>query len=101
MKAHRIPNKRLWTSAQDTRIKRLRAEGATWDEIAVDLGLTRWLVIERDRRVGARLPPPDFIASPDHPDRDPLPAGHARTWGAMNANTVLVKEPYPLPMFRR
>lgn len=96
-----MPDKRPWTIAQDTRIKRLRAEGATWNEIAEDLGLSRGIVIERGRRLGARLPPPDFVPLPDHPNRDPLPAGHARTWGAMNADTVLASEPYPLAMFRR
>lgn len=96
-----MPQKRLWTSAQDARIKRLRAEGANWDTIADDLGLTRWAVIERGRRIGARLPPPDFVPMLDEPGRDPLPAGHPRTWGAMNASTSLANEPYPLPMFRR
>lgn len=96
-----MPQKRLWTSAQDARIRRLRAEGATWETIADDLGLSRWTVIERGRRIRARLPPPDFVAVLDDPGRGPLPAGHARTWGAMNAGTVLAGEPYPLPMFRR
>lgn len=96
-----MPQKRLWTSAQDARIRRLRAEGATWDIIAEDLGLTRWIVIERGRRIRARLPPPEFVPLLDDPGRDPLPAGHARTWGAMNAGTMLANEPYPLPIFRR
>lgn len=96
-----MPQKRLWTSAQDARIRRLRAEGATWEAIAEDLGLTRWIVIERGRRIKARLPPPEFVPVLDSPGRDPLPAGHPRTWGAMNAGTALANTPYPLPMFRR
>jgi hypothetical protein len=96
-----MPQKRFWTSAQDTRIRRLRAEGATWEAIAEDLGLTRWVVIERGRRIHARLPPPEFVVVLDEPGRDPLPAGHVRTWGAMNAGTTLAQEPYPLPIFRR
>lgn len=96
-----MPQKFNWTSAQDTRIRRLRAEGASWDRIAAELGLNRWAVIARGRRIGARLPPPDHTAPPDDPGREPLPAGHARTWGAMNAGTVLADEPYPLPMFPR
>lgn len=96
-----MPQKRIWTSAQDARIRRLRAEGATWEAIAEDLGLTRWIVIERGRRIRARLPPPEFVAVLDPPDRDPLPAGHTRTWGAMNAGTTLANTTYPLPMFRR
>jgi hypothetical protein len=100
-KDRRRPRKRLWASAQDVCIRRLRAEGATWETIAEDLGLTRWIVIARDRRRRDRLPPPTFVAVRDDPGCAPLPAGHVRTWGAMNAGTALAHEPYPLPMFRR
>ncbi len=96
-----MPVKFNWTHAQDTRIRRLRGEGATWDAIAASLGLGRWTVIERGRRIGARPPPPEFVPPPDDPNRDPLPAGHPRTWGVMNAGTVLADEPYPLPDRRR
>jgi hypothetical protein len=92
-----MPVKLIWTNAQDTRIRQLRSEGANWDAIAAALHLTRWTVIERGRRIGARPPPPDFAAAPDDPWRDPLPAGHARTWGAINAGTILADEPYPTP----
>jgi hypothetical protein len=92
-----MPAKLLWTDAQDTRIRRMRSEGVTWDAIATSLGLTRFAVIERGRRIGARPPPPGFTAVIDDPQRDPLPAGHPRTWGAMNARTVLANEPYPRP----
>jgi hypothetical protein len=92
-----MPLKLLWTDAQDTRIRRLRAEGAPWDLIAVTLCLNRSAVIERGRRIGARSPPPEFVPPPDDPDRGPLPAGHPRTWGAMNAGTILADEPYPSP----
>ncbi len=92
-----MPQKLNWTHAQDTRIKRLRGEGATWDTIAASLGLSRGTIIERGRRIGARRPPPEFIPPPEDPNRDPLPAGHPRTWGVMNAGTVLANEPYPVP----
>jgi hypothetical protein len=92
-----MPVKLRWTDAQDTRIRQLRGEGETWDAIADLLRLTRSAVIERGRRIGARPPPPEFVGPPDDPDRGPLPAGHPRTWGAMNAGTVLADEPYPLP----
>ena len=49
-----MPRKLVWTAAQDTQIRRLRAEGASWDTIAAILGFTRWTVIERGRRIGAR-----------------------------------------------
>jgi hypothetical protein len=92
-----MPLKLQWTDAQDTRIRRMRAEAATWDDIATALDLSRTTVIERGRRLGARPPPPEFVAPPEDPHRAPLPAGHPRTWGVMNAGTVLAAEPYPLP----
>jgi hypothetical protein len=92
-----MPVKLLWTNAQDTRIRQMRSEGAFWDVIAEALHLGRSTIIERGRRIGARAPPPEFIPPPEDPQRDPLPAGHPRTWGAMNAGTVLADTPYPLP----
>jgi hypothetical protein len=92
-----MPLKFNWTHAQDTRIRRLRGEGSTWDAVATSLGLSRGSVIERGRRIGARPRPPEFVPPPDDLARGPLPAGHSRTWGAMNAGTVLADEPYPQP----
>ena len=92
-----MPTKFNWTHAQDTRIRRLRGEGLTWDEIAASLGLTRWSVIERGRRIGARPPPLEFVPPAEDLSRGPLPPGHPRTWGAMNVGTVLSDEPYPMP----
>lgn len=96
-----MPKKLIWTGAQDTQIRRLRVEGASWDAIAAILGLTRWTVIERGRRIGAQRPPFEFVALPEDPARDPLPAGDPRSWGVINAGTVLQDEPYPLPIFPR
>jgi len=92
-------NKHRWTAAEDNQLRRLRAEGATWDAIAAVLHLTRWTVIERGRRIGARRPPPDFVAPPEDPGREPLPPGHPRSWGAITADSVLEGTPYPLPVF--
>jgi hypothetical protein len=94
-----MPQKIHWTAAQDLQIKRMRAGGATWDAIAASLGVTRWTAIERGRRIGARRPPPDFVAPPESPLRDPLPPGHPRTWHALVAGTCLEGMPYPLPVF--
>ena len=91
-----MPIKLEWTGAQDTRIRQMRAEGATWEAIATTFGVAGSTVMERGRRIGARPPPPDFVAEMDDPQRDPLPAGHLRTWGAMNAGTILADEPYPV-----
>ena len=52
-----MPKKLIWTDAQDTQIRRLRMEGASWDMIATILGLARWTTIERGRHIGARPPP--------------------------------------------
>lgn len=96
-----MPQKLRWTDAQDTQIRRLRSEGASWDAIAAALGLSRWTVIERGRRIGARRPPREFVPPPEDPGRDPLPAGHPRSWGVMTGGTVLEGVPYPLPVFAR
>jgi hypothetical protein len=76
-------------------------EGASWDSIAAILGLARWTVIERGRRIKALRPPRDFVPPPEDPAREPLPAGHVRNWGVINAGTVLEDVPYPLPIFPR
>ena len=94
-----MPAKFHWTDAQDTRIRRLRAEGASWDSIAALLGLSRWSVIERGRRIGARPPVREAVTPPEDPGRDPLPAGHPRSWDVLTAGTVLEGSPYPLPVF--
>ncbi len=96
-----MPSPPLWTAALDTRLRQLRAEGATWEEIATALGMGRWVVRERGRRIGARRPPPDYAASPEDPRREPLPAGHPRTWNPINRGTVLQGQDYPLPVFSR
>jgi hypothetical protein len=96
-----MPAKFHWTEAQDLQIKRLRAEGATWESIAIVLGVTRWAVIERGRRIGAPRPLRELTEPREDPARDPLPPGHPRSWGALTAGTVLEDMPYPLPVFPR
>ena len=96
-----MPTRFHWTEAQDTQIKRLRAEGATWESIAAVLGLTRWAVIERGRRIGARRPPRELANIREDTARDPLPPGHPRSWDVLTAGTVLENTPYPLPVFPR
>ena len=96
-----MPKKIIWTDVQDTQIKRLRASGAFWDTIAAVMGVTRWTVIERGRRIGARLPPPDFTPDAPDPNRPPLPAGDRLTWGAITYGTVLAGAVYPpIPVVR-
>jgi hypothetical protein len=93
-----VPKRIEWTEVQDTKIKRMRAERAAWDTIAIAVGVTRWTVIERGRRLGARLPPPEFEPPPDDPERPPLPSGHEATWGAIVRGTSLEGMQYPIPI---
>ena len=93
-----MPEKLLWSAARDTRLKRLRAEGDTWDAIAAALGISRNAAIERGRRIGARLPPPEYVPEPADPERPPLPPGHRVSWDALTAGTCLAGTPYPLPV---
>jgi hypothetical protein len=93
-----LPRKIEWTPVQDMKIKRMRAERASWDCIAVSVGVTRWTAIERGRRLGARLPPPDFDVPPDDPERASLPPGHLVTWGSIIKDTSLAGMPYPIPV---
>ena len=96
-----MPAKIDWTEAMDAQLCRLRAEGETWDVIAAALCVSRFTAIDRGRRVGARRPPPEFVAPPEDPDRAPLPAGHVRSWGCLTQDTCLAGTPYPLPVFSR
>ena len=93
----RFAEKDRMDRVQDMKIKRMRAESASWDSIAVAVGVTRWTVIERGRRLGARLPPPDFQPSPEDPERPALPPGHPDTWGIIINGTSLDGMPYPIP----
>jgi hypothetical protein len=84
-----MPRKTIWTEGQDSQIRRLRTEGASWDVIALALGLARWTVIERARHLGVERPPTHAAAIQDEADRAPIPAGHAETWDAINRGTAL------------
>lgn len=96
-----MSHKIIWTDAQDAQIRRLRTEGVTWETIAANLSLTQWAVTERGRRIGAGRHQAEFVATPDDPMREPLPAGHPKSWDAINAGTVLEGIAYPLQFFRR
>jgi hypothetical protein len=95
--SHRLP----WTAAQDAQLRRLRMEGADWDDIAHTLGRDRADVNARACAIGAGRPPPDFSPSSDDPAREPLSAGHPRSWGALVKGTLLDGCAYPLPCFSR
>ena len=92
-----MPKRIEWNEVQDMKIKRMRAENASWDAIAEAVGVTRWTVIERGRRLGARLPPPDFQPPLEDPERPSLAPGHKATWGIITVGTSLEGMPYPIP----
>jgi hypothetical protein len=96
-----MSRKIAWTDAQDTQIRRRRAEGASWEAIAADLTLSLWAVTERGRRIGLGRVAAEIESSLEDPEREPLPAGHPASWDAINAGTVLEGAPYPLRFFRR
>jgi hypothetical protein len=92
-----MPRKTVWTAGQDAQIRRLRTEGAPWDVIAFALGLSRWTIIERGRVLGVGRPPAHAPAKMDESDREPLPAGHPNSWGAINRGTALQDTPFRMP----
>jgi hypothetical protein len=92
-----MPRKTDWTEGQDTQIRRLRTEGASWDVIALALGLARWTVIEHARAIGAERSPANGVTVLDDFDREPLPAGHATSWSAINRGTSLERVPFQVP----
>jgi hypothetical protein len=92
-----MPRKTLWTPGQDSQIRRLRTEGASWDVIAQALSLTRWTVIERARALGAERPPANAVQALAQSDREPLAAGHAASWDAIHRGTSLETVPFRTP----
>jgi hypothetical protein len=92
-----MPRKTVWTDGQDAQIRRLRTEGASWDVIALALGLARWTIIERARAIGAEQRPPHAVSILDESGREPLPAGHAENWGAINRGTSLESVEFRTP----
>ncbi|HEY0185807.1 MAG TPA: AsnC family protein [Rhodopila sp.] len=92
-----MPKRTAWTEGQDGQIRRLRTEGATWDVIALALGLARWTVIERARSIGAERRPVNAVTALDQSQREPLHAGHAESWGAINRGTCLADAPFRTP----
>lgn len=92
-----MPKKIIWSKGQDTQIRRLRTEGASWDVIALTLGLARWTVIERGRVIGVARPPANAVATLDESDRLPLPAGHSGSWDVITRGTVLEGVPFRIP----
>jgi hypothetical protein len=92
-----MSRKTVWTDGQDTQIRRLRTEGATWDVIARLLGLARCTVVDRARSIGAEHPPAHAAVAFDDPDRASLPSGHVDSWDAINRGTSLSGVGFKIP----
>jgi hypothetical protein len=90
-----------WTDALDDRIRGLRGQGLTWDQVALAMGLGRNSTLERARKIGVRTnaakvqPPP--VAPREHLDRAPKAAGDADTWGLIVASTCMAGAAYSRP----
>jgi hypothetical protein len=86
----------IWTPCRDSRLRRMRQEGASWETIAEALRVDPADAARRGRQIGAWLSPAGLAASED-PARDPLPAGHPRAWTELTAGTWLAGTCYPAP----
>lgn len=85
-----------WTEARDLWLRRMRAEGRAWAEIAAELGVTPDIARERGRRIGAPAPAAGSArAAREDPSRPPLPAGHPRAWALLTEGTVLAGTFWP------
>jgi hypothetical protein len=90
----------VWTQALDEQLREMRVAGMTWDGIAAALALGRNSVLERARKIGARVPRQVVRLVEEEPrDRPARPAGHPQTWGLITDGTVLDGERYPFPVF--
>lgn len=99
-----MPAPFTWTPALETRLRQMRLEGATWQEIADILGVGRESVREHGRRIGAVRLPRQVAVDPDPPassgSRPPLAAGHPVSWGLLTEATLLQGSAYPYPVFQ-
>jgi hypothetical protein len=89
-------NPYLWTPARDARVRELYQAGHTWQEIAETFHTTRAAAVARGHRLGlvSREGLPVTAAAKPAPKpftrgMQPLPAGHAETWGLLVAGTLL------------
>lgn len=97
-----MPRRLKWTDAMDDAIVAGRAEGRSWDGIAAELGVSRWVTILRGRALGHGHALSTMRPAPvDARERtDALPAGDPISWGAITRGTLLEGSPYEYRMPR-
>ncbi len=88
----------VWTPELDAKLLSLRLTGVGWGDIARELELGRYTVVERGRRLGARRAPRPRVVVEDR-DRPPRPPGHPDSWALITAGTLLDGQAYPYPVF--
>jgi hypothetical protein len=90
-----MPQRRVWTEDELTRLREMRQARATWDEISRALGISRNAAITKAGEIGAKIgrrrpeppPPPDL--------RPPHPPGHPASWSLITRGTALDGVRYP------
>lgn len=90
-----MPLKLTWLPSQDHAIRRMRAEGATWDAVADRISVSRWSAIARGRWLGAAAPRPGCVVAEPERGEEPLAAGHPASWGAIIKGTLLEGAAWP------
>ena len=88
-----MPRERTWATTEDETLRRLRSDGYPWDAIAEQMQISRRVICKRakviriERKTNSTGPKP--AAALSDPWRDPLPAGHTVSWGAIVSGTCL------------
>lgn len=85
---------KTWTSPCDSRLRRMRLEGESWEAIAAALGVSPAAASARAARIGAHGPASQAV--PEDPARDPLAAGHPLAWLVLTEGTWLAGTRYPV-----
>lgn len=91
-----MPSKRDWTEAEDALVRRIGTpDGPLKSEVARALGCAAWTVHDRMKAIGHRPEALDrqiVDEAPEDLTRDPLPAGHTISWGAITRGSCLEGE---------
>ena len=91
-----------WTQQSDQKLAAMRKQGMSMRCMARSFGLSRSVITARARVLGLEIPtrpqsPPQNASVPQESGREPLPAGHALTWGIITQGTCLEGSSYTPP----